>query len=94
MQVGVRDLKAHLSDYLDRAEEGETITVTAHGRPKAVLGPTALSTGSDPVKRRIEQAIREGWITPGKGKPGDLKNRQGFKASRTVEELLNEDRFE
>ena len=39
MEVGIRELKQHLSEYLDRAERGEVVTVTDRGVPKAVLGP-------------------------------------------------------
>jgi prevent-host-death family protein len=62
MDVGVRELKQRLSEYLDRAAGGEVIRVTDRGVPKAVLGPI-------PGQDRIEQGIREGWITPGSGKP-------------------------
>ena len=37
--VGVRELKQRLSEYLDRAQRGEVLRVTDRGRPKAVLGP-------------------------------------------------------
>ena len=39
MDVGIRELKAKLSEYLERAAQGERIRVTDRGRPKAVLGP-------------------------------------------------------
>lgn len=32
MQVAVRDLKAHLSRFLSRAQAGESIEVTSHNR--------------------------------------------------------------
>jgi prevent-host-death family protein len=35
--VGVRDLKAHLSQYLRRASHGETILVTRHGRDFVII---------------------------------------------------------
>lgn len=35
--VGVRELKNHLSGYLDRVKAGEEITITQHGRPIARL---------------------------------------------------------
>ena len=35
--VGVRELKNHLSSFLDRVKAGEEITVTEHGRPIARL---------------------------------------------------------
>ncbi|TAN24213.1 MAG: type II toxin-antitoxin system prevent-host-death family antitoxin [Acidobacteria bacterium] len=38
-QVGIADFKAHLSQYLREAREGEAITVTDRGTPVARLGP-------------------------------------------------------
>lgn len=37
--VGVRELRQNLSVYLDRIKEGETLTVTEHGREVALLTP-------------------------------------------------------
>lgn len=39
--VGIRDLRDHLSAYLERVKAGEVITVTEHGRPIARLVPNA-----------------------------------------------------
>lgn len=36
-EVGVRDLRDHLSRYLERVKAGEELTVTEHGRPIARL---------------------------------------------------------
>ena len=49
MDVGVRELKQHLSDYLDRAERGQIITITERGRPKVMLVP--LPGGGDRRRR-------------------------------------------
>ncbi|MGH9413491.1 MAG: type II toxin-antitoxin system Phd/YefM family antitoxin [Terriglobales bacterium] len=38
-QVGIADFKAHLSQYLRAAREGEPILVTDRGTPVACLGP-------------------------------------------------------
>ncbi|MBI5842082.1 MAG: type II toxin-antitoxin system prevent-host-death family antitoxin [Chloroflexi bacterium] len=38
--IGIRDLKAHLSAYLEKAQKGHTIVITSHGRPIAQLTPT------------------------------------------------------
>jgi prevent-host-death family protein len=35
--VGVRELKAHLSQYLRRASHGETILVTRHGSDLVII---------------------------------------------------------
>ncbi len=39
MEVGVRDLKTHLSAYLERVRSGETVIVTTRGKPVARLAP-------------------------------------------------------
>ena len=83
--VGIRELKQHLSEYLDRAERGEVLRVTDRGRPKAVLGPV-------PGRARIEDGIRDGWITPGMASPLGPVRRS--KASRRVLDVLAEDRGE
>jgi prevent-host-death family protein len=86
MDVGIRELKARLSSYVERARDGETIRVTDRGRPVAILGPL-------PTEDLIEQGIREGWITPGNGEPPPKRWRR-FKATRSIQELLDEDRGE
>ena len=85
MGVGVRELKSRLSEYLDRAAAGEVIVVTAHGRPKAVLGPLP---GVDTVQLGIEA----GWIRAGDGSPVvDVPRVWG---RQSVSEVLSEDRSE
>jgi prevent-host-death family protein len=37
--VGTFEAKTHLSELLDRVSEGETITITRHGVPAALLVP-------------------------------------------------------
>ena len=85
-RVGIRELKAKLSHYLDRASAGDTIVVTDRGRAKAEL--RAMS----PVERRIQQGIVEGWIRP--GRPGGLRDipRRGAKGRMTIAEAMAEDR--
>jgi prevent-host-death family protein len=85
MDVGVRELKQRLSEYLDRAEKGEAIRVTDRGRPKAILGPV-------PGRARIEQGIAEGWLTAGTG--GALGAVKPAKPRRSIREVIDEDRGE
>ena len=84
-RVGIRELKAKLSHYLDRAAAGETIVVTDRGKAKAEL--RALS-----VDQRIQQGIEEGWIHPGKGRPDGTPLR--LKGRMTIAEVMAEDREE
>jgi prevent-host-death family protein len=87
--VGIRELKAKLSHYLDRAAAGETIVVTDRGKAKAEL--RGLS-----VEQRIQQGIAEGWITPGRRGPlsGQLRPGRGAKGRMTIAEAMAEDRQE
>lgn len=39
--MGLEQLRQHTSDYVKRAEAGETLLITVAGRPSAVLGPAA-----------------------------------------------------
>jgi len=39
-QVGVRELRRDLSEYLRRVERGESFAVTSRGRAVALLGPS------------------------------------------------------
>lgn len=38
-KVGVRELKTHLSSYLEKAQKGHVIVITSHGKPIARLTP-------------------------------------------------------
>jgi prevent-host-death family protein len=53
--VGAFEAKTHLSDLLDRVSKGETITITRHGIPAAVLVPVG-----DAEKKPTHQEIVEG----------------------------------
>jgi prevent-host-death family protein len=83
--VGVRELKQRLSEYLDRAERGEILRVTDRGRPKALLGPL-------PGRARVEQGVSEGWIRAGSG--GTLPRVARVKSKGRVLDSLAEDRGE
>lgn len=60
MSITVRELRTHLSEYLRRARQGESIEVTSHGEVVAHLVPAGARESS------IEALRRQPWITPGK----------------------------
>ncbi len=57
MEVGVRELRNHLSRYLDRVRDGEEIVVTDRGRAIARVLPVG-------VERVLDRLIAEGVVTP------------------------------
>ena len=56
--AGVREVKNHLSAYLDRVRDGEEIVITDRGRPVARL------TSVDPDVDRLQVLIDRGVVTP------------------------------
>ena len=46
-QVGVYEAKTQLPKLLEEVERGETITITRHGKPVALLVPTAYDSTFD-----------------------------------------------
>ena len=62
--IGVRELRQRASEYLRQVESGETLEVTAHGRPVARLVPVRSSS-------RRQRMVAQGRIAPGSG---DLLN--------------------
>ena len=85
MDVAVRELKAKLSAYLQRAAAGEHITVTDRGKPVAVLGPPVGHVD-------LEAAAEAGWLTPASAT--GLKPVRRRRPVRPVLEVLDEDRAE
>ncbi|MBI4538395.1 MAG: type II toxin-antitoxin system prevent-host-death family antitoxin [Gemmatimonadetes bacterium] len=79
----MRELKARLSEYLERAARGEIIRVTERGRPKAILAPL-------PGRLRLDEGIADGWVRPAAARPQGSWRR--FRASRPVADMLAEDR--
>lgn len=67
VDVAVRDLKDRLSEYLRRAQAGEDIVVTSHGRPIVRM----IGVGNGAVGETQAQAITRlralPWVRPGNG---------------------------
>jgi len=58
-QVGIRELRDHLSRYLERVQAGEEVVVTDRGRAVCRVLPME-------GERTIDRLIREGTVTPAK----------------------------
>lgn len=55
--VGVRDLKARLSEYLRQVRQGRTIIITDHGRPVGRLSPV-----DQPLDERLKALQNAGIV--------------------------------
>jgi prevent-host-death family protein len=83
MEVGVRDLKAKLSEYITKAAAGESVVVTDRGTPVARL--VAFDEGAS-----LERGIAEGWIEP--PRRTSLGTPTRFTAQDSVLAVLDDDR--
>jgi prevent-host-death family protein len=88
LSVGVRELKAHLSEYLREIKKGKTIVITEHGKPVGRLMPAGLS-----LDERIE-ALRKAGIISWNGEKLPAVTSPAVKRPGTpnVSDLLIEDR--
>lgn len=83
MDIGVRELKAKLSEFLGRVEAGESLIVTDRGRPVARLVPFSAESG-------VERGIEEGWIeAPRRAGMGNFARQR---STLSVLDVLDEDR--
>lgn len=76
-------MKQRLSEYLERAAQGEVIRVTDRGQPKALLCPV-------PGASRLAAGVNEGWIrAPKESPPAPVPRAAG---GRSIAQVLDEDR--
>jgi len=54
--VGSYEAKTHLPALLDRVAQGETITITRHGKPVAQLVPVASEASPD-VRNVVQEML-------------------------------------
>jgi len=90
--VGIRELRQNLTKYLRRVQAGETLEVTEHGHPVAVLAPLP-----PPDESVVDRLIREGRARPGQGDLLDVKPlppiTDGPTLSRVLAQQRDEERF-
>lgn len=91
MDVGIRELKAHLSHYVKRVAQGETIRVTDRGQVAAVLSPPPADVD---LPEALARGIRDGWITPARdrGPLADYFPTAKLPEGQTTLQILQEDR--
>lgn len=83
MEAGVRELRDHLSRYLDAVRDGQEVTVTDHGKAVARLVPLDQP-------RTLDRLIAEGLVAP-----ASVKKRprpRPIRTKGTVSDLVAEQR--
>jgi len=84
ISVGIKELKARLSGYVDKARLGEEIVVTDRGKEVALLIPVSRE------RKAVKQLVESGKAAWSGGKPAGMK---GIKAKgRLFAKTILEDR--
>ena len=84
-QIGIRELRDRLTATIRRVRDGETIEITHHHRPVAVLAPVRAD--------RIGRLLEASDITPGEALAGPLR-RFVPTGAQTASQALEDDRAE
>ena len=79
MQISVSEAKARLTDLIRRAEAGEDVVLTRHGKAVATISP---------VKSPVDMARRRTAI---EALIGSAKNLDGVSAERSHDFLYDDD---
>jgi len=86
MDVGVRELKAKLSEYLAAAASGADVVVTDRGRPIVRLVPFGNTA-------TVERGIAEGWIdAPRRRHLAPITRATRHRSESSVLDVVDEDR--
>jgi prevent-host-death family protein len=83
-RVGVRELRQNLSVYLRRVKEGESLEVTEHGHPVAVLAPLREPQSA------FDRMLAEGRIRPAVGTIDDIPLPPGPVSTRGTDALAED----
>jgi prevent-host-death family protein len=84
-EVGVRELRDHLSAWLEAVASGREITVTDRGRPVARIVPV---TG----RSRLDQLIADGLVSPATRPAESAYARPPIPVKGSVSDLVIEQR--
>jgi len=93
--VGIRELKARLSEYVRQVRHGQSLLVTDHGEVVAELRP-AGDAATQRAARRLEEALAAGWLVAAE-RPGDVRwldSPEPLVQPGTAAELLDAERGE
>lgn len=95
-EIDVQELTEHLSDYLERVEEGEAILVTREGKPFGRLGPVREEDARQENEASTQEKMRDleekGILSWSGKKPSAREPVAEVKGEKTVAQLLLEER--
>ena len=85
--VGIRELKAQLSQYVREVKSGKTVIITEHGKPVGRIVPVEVS-----LEEKIQELIESGFVVWNGQKLMPTTPVAKNKGKKTVAEMVLEDR--
>jgi prevent-host-death family protein len=82
-EVGVRQLRDHLSSYMEQVQSGQELVVTDRGRAIARILPIS-------GERALDRLIREGRVVPARQR--ERSRPKPLRAAGPVSDLVSEQR--
>ena len=87
LTVGIRELKAHLSSYLQQVKTGSTLVITDRGQPIGRIVPIKPS-----VETQMQELLQTGLVAWSGHQLNPLEPAAELKDRQTVADLLLENR--
>jgi antitoxin (DNA-binding transcriptional repressor) of toxin-antitoxin stability system len=87
-EVGIKELKNRLSQYVRTAAAGETVLVTDRGQVVAELIAPRVRAGAPAAEQRLGELMRQGLLAPAKASTKARLPRR--RPVTTVAELLRD----
>ena len=68
ISVGIRELKSHLSQYIELVKNGENVLITEHNRVVAELKFPGKENSNNKIQMILDKLTSEGKLIPAKRK--------------------------
>ncbi|MFZ2362587.1 MAG: type II toxin-antitoxin system prevent-host-death family antitoxin [Anaerolineae bacterium] len=85
--IGIRDLKAQLSSYVQEAKAGNIVIITERGQPVAKLTPIRPT-----IEQRLDELVEVGLLEWSGQRLSPFTPEIATRGDKTVADLLLEDR--
>ena len=93
-EVGLRELKNRLSEYVNRVKSGDALLVTDRGQPVAELRPISDKIHGRRPQLSLDDLVRAGLLIAGKPNDPKVYPKMQRIGRRSSVELLDEERGE
>ncbi len=85
ISVGIRELKSHLSQYIELVKNGENVLITEHNRVVAELKYPGKEDSNNNIQKILNKLVNEGKLIPAKRKPTQISRIQNHNQKKQAD---------